>query len=48
LLRSGKTDDEIASFIERVWSRRGDRYSELRASETPGLASKPEMSYIGG
>jgi len=47
LLRSGKSDEEIAAFVERVWSRRGDRYSELRASETPGLA-KPEMSYIGG
>ena len=48
LLRSGKTDEEIAAFVGRVWSRRGDRYSELRASETPGLAAKPEMSYIGG
>jgi len=48
LLRSGKTDDEIAAFVSRVWSRRGDRYSELRASETPGLEPKPEMSYIGG
>ena len=48
LLRSGKTDEEIAAFLERVWSRRTDRYSELRASETPGLPRKPEMSYIGG
>jgi len=48
LLRSGKTDEEIAAFVERVWSRRSDRYSELRASETPELARKPEMSYIGG
>jgi cyclic pyranopterin phosphate synthase len=48
LVRSGKTDQEIAAFITRVWSRRTDRYSELRASETPGLARKPEMSYIGG
>jgi cyclic pyranopterin phosphate synthase len=47
LVRSGKTDEEIEAFVERVWSRRGDRYSELRASETPGLP-RPEMSYIGG
>ncbi len=48
LLRGGKTDEEIAAFVGRVWSRRPDRYSELRASETPGLERKPEMSYIGG
>jgi cyclic pyranopterin phosphate synthase len=48
LLRSEKTDDEIAALVQRVWSRRGDRYSELRAADTPGLAAKPEMSYIGG
>jgi GTP 3',8-cyclase len=48
LLRAGKTDEEIAAFIERVWSRRRDRYSELRSSETSGLVAKPEMSYIGG
>ncbi len=48
LLRGGKSDEEIAAFVGRVWSRRTDRYSELRASETPGLDRKPEMSYIGG
>ena len=48
LLRSDKSDDEIAAFVGRVWSRRTDRYSELRAYETPGLDPKPEMSYIGG
>ena len=48
LLRSGKTDEEIMAFVQLVWSRRTDRYSELRASETPGLERKPEMSYIGG
>ena len=36
------------AFVQLVWSRRTDRYSELRASETPGFAAKPEMSYIGG
>jgi cyclic pyranopterin phosphate synthase len=48
LLRSGKSDEEIAKFLRRVWWRRSDRYSELRAGETPGLVRKPEMSYIGG
>jgi len=48
LLRSAKSDAEIAAFVQRVWSRRTDRYSELRASQTPGLTRKPEMSYIGG
>jgi cyclic pyranopterin phosphate synthase len=48
LLRSGKSDEEIAAFVQRVWTRRSDRYSELRASETVGLEPKPEMSYIGG
>ena len=48
LLRGGKSDEEIAAFVERVWSRRTDRYSELRAAETVELGQKPEMSYIGG
>jgi cyclic pyranopterin phosphate synthase len=48
LLRGEKSDDEIAAFVRSVWSVRTDRYSELRSSQTPGLAKKPEMSYIGG
>ncbi len=48
LVRDGKTDEEISASLRRVWSRRTDRYSELRAYETPGLERKPEMSYIGG
>ncbi len=47
LLRSGKTDGEIAAVLRSIWSVRDDRYSDLRASETPGL-QKIEMSYIGG
>jgi len=47
LLRDGKTDEEIAAFLRSVWSVRADRYSELRASNTPELR-KVEMSYIGG
>jgi len=47
-LRSGSSDDEIAALLGRVWSRRKDRYSELRSSQTPALKRKVEMSYIGG
>ncbi len=46
-LRLGATDEELAEMLRGVWSRRTDRYSELRTKETAG-ASKVEMSYIGG
>jgi len=46
-LRSGGTDEEIADTLRDVWTRRTDRYSELRTSETAALP-KVEMSYIGG
>jgi cyclic pyranopterin phosphate synthase len=49
-LRDGASDDELRSLIASTWSRRGDRYSELRASL--GTAEQPlrkiEMYYIGG
>jgi len=47
MLRAGAGDAEIAGFIENLWLRRTDRYSEIRSSETVGLP-KIEMSYIGG
>ncbi len=47
LLRGGATDVEIAQAIARVWSKRDDRYSELR-SENTGSLPKVEMSHIGG
>jgi len=46
-LRSGATDGELGAVIDRVWSARTDRYSELRSSNT-GNWVKVEMSYIGG
>ena len=46
-LREGASDDDIASFVRGVWSRRQDRYSELRSRATAALP-KVEMSYIGG
>jgi cyclic pyranopterin phosphate synthase len=47
LLRSDKSDDEIAAGLAALWSLRDDRYSELRAEGTTPLP-KIEMSYIGG
>jgi cyclic pyranopterin phosphate synthase len=46
-LRDGASDEELAALIERVWTRRTDRYSELRSVKTVDLP-KVEMSYIGG
>lgn len=47
LLRGGASDQEISEAISKVWTRRTDRYSELRANETIPMP-KIEMSYIGG
>jgi cyclic pyranopterin phosphate synthase len=47
LLRGGASDKYVAQVIGSIWSRRSDRYSERRASETVALP-KIEMSYIGG
>ena len=47
LLRDGAEDGELADAIAGTWSRRADRYSELRTAETAALP-KVEMSYIGG
>ena len=47
LLRSEAPDEELSETIGRIWTRRSDRYSELRSAETAGLP-KVEMSYIGG
>lgn len=49
-LRNGASDDELRTLISGTWLRRGDRYSEQRASL--GSAEHPlrkiEMYYIGG
>ncbi|MEE8046131.1 MAG: GTP 3',8-cyclase MoaA [Dehalococcoidia bacterium] len=51
-MRSGADDKEIAEIIARVWTGRGDRYSELRSKDTKFQAGtagdKVEMYYIGG
>ena len=38
---------ELTAFIERIWTRRGDRYSELRSAATSTLP-KVEMFAMGG
>jgi cyclic pyranopterin phosphate synthase len=50
-LRTGKTDEEITEVLRGIWSRRADRYSEIRSSHTVGTLPqlpKVEMSHIGG
>lgn len=47
LLRGGADDVRLDAAIAGVWTKRDDRYSEIRTAAT---ASRPkiEMSYIGG
>jgi cyclic pyranopterin phosphate synthase len=47
LLRNGAADGEIIGAITGIWSKRTDRYSEIRGAQTVKL-QKIEMSYIGG
>jgi cyclic pyranopterin phosphate synthase len=46
-LRGDGGDDELETFLRRLWGRRADRYSELRTAET-SRRPKVEMSHIGG
>ena len=47
VLRSDATDTELAAHIETIWTRRGDRYSELRSAATSDLP-RIEMFAMGG
>ena len=47
LLRAGAEDDVVTASIAGTWSRRTDRYSELRSAEA-AAPQRIEMSYIGG
>ncbi len=49
-MRAGASDEELFGIIHRVWTKRADRYSELRAElrRTGREIQKPEMYYIGG
>ena len=46
-LRAGASDEALSEEIAAIWTRRVDRYSEIRSAETARLP-KVEMSYIGG
>lgn len=46
-LRGGASDTELAGLISSVWSKREDRYSELRSTQT-AERTKAEMSMLGG
>lgn len=49
--RAPVSDDQLRAALAQIWSRRVDRYSELRAFQASGQLSaerKVEMSYIGG
>jgi cyclic pyranopterin phosphate synthase len=49
-LRSGASDEELFSFLSRIWRGRLDRYSDERAEllARHETRRKIEMSYIGG
>jgi cyclic pyranopterin phosphate synthase len=49
LIRTSPDDEELRDAIAAVWTRRIDRYSELRTAQTAQAAEpRVEMSYIGG
>jgi cyclic pyranopterin phosphate synthase len=47
LLRIGAGDEALRELLAGIWTRRADRYSELRSENTIYLR-KVEMSRIGG
>ena len=47
LLRNGASDEALHAALAGVWTKRADRYSEIRSEKTVKL-EKIEMSYIGG
>jgi GTP 3',8-cyclase len=47
VLRDGSSDEELTTFLVDAWTRRDDRYSELRSQSTSDLP-KIEMFAMGG
>jgi cyclic pyranopterin phosphate synthase len=43
-----RAGEDVGPIIDRVWSTRDDRYSEIRSAQTVSIGSRVEMSYIGG
>ena len=48
VLRGGADDEAMAAFLADTWSRRDDRYSELRSRATTSSLPKVEMFAMGG
>ena len=51
VLRSGSDVEDVVTVLDRIWTARDDRYSELRATlpvEARSSTPRPEMSYLGG
>jgi cyclic pyranopterin phosphate synthase len=51
MLRGGATEQELCNQVAKIWTRRDDRYSELRSQQTArkqAVNRKVEMSHIGG
>jgi GTP 3',8-cyclase len=46
-LRGGASDQALRELVTGIWTRRADRYSELR-TRAAGRIQKVEMSHIGG
>ena len=44
-LRLGASDEEIAERLREIWSRRTDRYSELRTAETARFCKGRDVVY---
>jgi GTP 3',8-cyclase len=47
-MRAGASDAELSEMMQAIWTRRTDRYSELRAELRRRGGSKVEMYFIGG
>jgi len=47
LIHNGANDEILQEAIAAIWTRRKDRYSEIRSEDTAALP-RIEMSYIGG
>ena len=47
IIRASRNDQDILDYFYNLWSKRSDRYSEVRFMQKKDLP-KVEMSYIGG
>lgn len=47
IIRNGASEQDVLNYFHDIWTKRSDRYSELRFINKSNLP-KVEMSYIGG